>query len=53
MAVVIGNQAAETIRFHWDKDEDLVDEQGIAVFPHLSTVTYLTHYGAPTVVCSQ
>ena len=21
-------KAAETIRFHWDKDEDLVDEQG-------------------------
>lgn len=27
-----------TVAFHWDKDEDLVDDAGINVFPQLSTV---------------
>lgn len=30
--------AAKTIGFHWDKDEDLVDEAGINIFPQVSTV---------------
>lgn len=28
----------ETIGFHWDKDEELLDEAGLNVFPQLSTV---------------
>ena len=40
------------ISFHWDKDEDLplLTGASIFVFPHISTVTYLTDYGAPTMV---
>ena len=36
------------VGFHWDKDEDLVDAQALIVTPHVSTVTYLTDHGAPT-----
>jgi hypothetical protein len=38
------------ISFHWDKDEDLRVLTGgtTYVHPHLSTVTYLTGIGAPT-----
>jgi hypothetical protein len=36
------------ISFHWDKDEDLRIACGAHVHPHLSTVTYLTNYGGPT-----
>jgi hypothetical protein len=38
------------ISFHWDKDEDLRLLTGgdTYVHPHLSTVTYLTGIGAPT-----
>lgn len=41
-----------TIRFHWDKDEDLVDETegDITVHPQISTVTYLTDGGSPTII---
>jgi hypothetical protein len=40
----------EGISFHWDKDEDLRILCGgnIYVHPHISTVTYLTSIGAPT-----
>lgn len=40
------------ISFHWDKDEDLrlLCGGSIYVHPHLSTVTYLTAIGAPTLV---
>lgn len=38
------------ISFHWDKDEDLRLLCGAHVHPHLSTVTYLTDLGAPTLV---
>ena len=40
------------ISFHWDKDEDLRLLCGgtTYVHPHLSTVTYLTGIGAPTLV---
>lgn len=40
----------ETISFHFDKDEELVDTHGINVHPHISTVTYLTSRGAPTTI---
>lgn len=49
----INSQSAEAqrgIEFHWDKDETLRDMCEIFVHPHLSTVTYLTDDGAPTVV---
>lgn len=42
-----------SIGLHWDKDEDLVDLQGLNIHPHISTVTYLTGHGAPTLVCEQ
>jgi len=38
------------IGMHWDKDEDLVDQQGINIHPQISTVTYLSDHGAPTLV---
>ena len=40
------------ISFHWDKDEDLRILLGGSTYvhPHLSTVTYLTDLGAPTLV---
>jgi hypothetical protein len=40
------------ISFHWDKDEDLRILCGgtTYVHPHVSTVTYLTAIGAPTLV---
>ena len=41
---------AEAVSFHWDKDEDLVDEFGVNVHPAISTVTYLADAGAPTLV---
>ena len=41
------------IAFHWDKDEELRHLAGgnLHVHPHISTVTYLTSIGAPTMVC--
>eukprot|EP00038_Savillea_parva_P017373 m.228080 g.228080 ORF g.228080 m.228080 type:complete len:351 (-) comp37455_c0_seq1:30-1082(-) len=42
-----------SVGFHWDKDEDAVDSDGLNIFPHLSTVTYLAGdatMAAPTVV---
>lgn len=43
-------EAQRGIEFHWDKDEALRDAAGVFVHPHLSTVTYLTDGGAPTIV---
>ncbi|CAK9090795.1 Uncharacterized protein SCF082_LOCUS42812 [Durusdinium trenchii] len=40
----------EGIQFHWDTDEAAVERHGINVHPHLSTVTYLTDCGAPTLI---
>ena len=40
----------ESIQFHWDKDEVMGAIHGVYLFPALSTVTYLTDAGAPTVV---
>ena len=37
------------VGFHWDKDYSK-EEHGLNVPPHLSTVTYLSNIGAPTVV---
>lgn len=41
---------ASGICFHWDKDEDLRLMMGgnMYIHPHISTVTYLTSIGAPT-----
>lgn len=46
------NMEDSGICFHWDKDEDLRLLCGgtTYVHPHLSTVTYLTAVGAPTLV---
>ncbi len=43
------------ISFHWDKDEDLrlLTGGSMYIHPHLSTVTYLTDLGAPTMVLSK
>jgi hypothetical protein len=51
--VLRSSAAIQSIGMHWDKDEDLVDEQGINIHPHISTVTYLTTSGAPTLVLNQ
>ena len=48
-----GGHRHEGIEFHWDVDEHLCDlpgGAGLHVHPHLSTVTYLTKVGAPTLV---
>lgn len=44
------NMTAQGISFHWDKDEELRIICGGSTFvhPHLSSVTYLTSIGAPT-----
>lgn len=44
------DMAKEGISFHWDKDEDLRILCGGTTYihPHLSTVTYLSAIGAPT-----
>ena len=34
----------DEVGFHWDKDY-AVEGQGVNVFPHLATVTYLTGVG--------
>lgn len=44
------------IWFHWDKDEDLRQIMGgdtTYIHPHLSTVTYLTPHGAPTLAINR
>eukprot|EP00977_Amphora_coffeiformis_P005654 scaffold1189_cov194-Amphora_coffeaeformis.AAC.11 len=44
------------IWFHWDKDEDLRQLMGgdtTYIHPHLSTVTYLTPHGAPTLAINR
>jgi hypothetical protein len=46
------DMATEGISFHWDKDEDLrlLCGGNTYVHPHISSVTYLTDIGAPTMV---
>jgi hypothetical protein len=41
---------SKPIGFHWDKDEDFLDEDGVNVHPYVSTITYLGHQGAPTLI---
>lgn len=44
------------IWFHWDKDEDLRQLMGddtTYIHPHLSTVTYLSSHGAPTLTVNR
>lgn len=40
----------DDVGLHWDRDYNLETSNGILVHPHLSTVTYLTNMGGPTVV---
>ena len=44
------DMAKTGISFHWDKDEDLRLLMGGSMYihPHLSTVTYMTSFGSPT-----
>lgn len=42
--------AGGSINWHWDKDEQLRDACGVVVHPYVSTVTYLSSGGAPTVL---
>eukprot|EP00040_Diaphanoeca_grandis_P009096 m.47623 g.47623 ORF g.47623 m.47623 type:complete len:350 (-) comp20540_c0_seq3:60-1109(-) len=47
-------EEGDAIGFHWDRDEVLADHNPpVLVHPHVATVTYLTGYGAPTVVIEQ
>ncbi|CAE7947345.1 unnamed protein product [Symbiodinium sp. KB8] len=39
--------------WHFDKDEDLLDQKDVVVMPTVGTVTYLSSVGAPLVVLSQ
>jgi hypothetical protein len=52
-AEAAGCTEGPTIGFHWDKDEIVHRTHGLALHPHLSTVTYLSDVGAPTVVIKQ
>ena len=45
-----GGEDPASINWHFDKDEDLLDECDVYLHPFISTVTYLTNVGAPTVV---
>ena len=49
------DMAKAGISFHWDKDEDfrLLTGGSLYIHPHISTVTYLTDLGAPTMVLSK
>ena len=49
------DMAKAGISFHWDKDEDfrLLTGGSMYIHPHISTVTYLTDIGAPTMVLSK
>ncbi|KAL3892878.1 MAG: hypothetical protein SGPRY_014695, partial [Prymnesium sp.] len=48
-----GAVTGRSIPFHWDMDLDVMCSHGLAIHPHLSTVTYLTDDGGPTVVVEQ
>lgn len=43
----------EAIGFHYDKDEAMASIQGKMKMPLVSTVTYLTSIGAPTLILNQ
>lgn len=47
-------EEGDAIGFHWDRDEVLADNTPPELkHPSVATVTYLTGYGAPTVVINQ
>ena len=41
------------MQFHYDKDEAAMKKKQTLKFPLLSTVTYLTSVGAPTIVINE
>jgi hypothetical protein len=41
---------AQSIDFHFDKDEFMLEQRGEHCHPRIATVTYLSNTGAPTVV---
>ena len=43
----------ESIGFHYDKDEALASTKGVMKHPAISTVTYLSDIGAPTMILNQ
>ena len=45
--------AASDIGYHYDKDEASASEEMTMRFPEVSTVTYLTDVGAPTLILNQ
>eukprot|EP00439_Symbiodinium_sp_Y106_P054398 s3439_g7.t1 len=45
-------QARRGMNWHFDKDEDLLDDVGLCVHPLVATATYLTDQGAPLVILS-
>ena len=47
---LLASAACGDIGFHFDKDEHAFSQYGLCIHPLLSTVTYLTNDGAPTVV---
>ena len=47
---LLSTAGAGDIGFHFDKDEHAYSKYGLVVHPLLSTVTYLTDEGAPTIV---
>eukprot|EP01048_Picozoa_sp_COSAG05_P010812 COSAG05_NODE_976_length_6334_cov_4.837851_6_plen_569_part_00 len=42
-----------SLRFHYDKDERMVNQHWTMSFPVLSTITYLDDIGAPTLILNQ
>eukprot|EP00026_Physarum_polycephalum_P011079 Phypoly_transcript_11275.p1 GENE.Phypoly_transcript_11275~~Phypoly_transcript_11275.p1 ORF type:complete len:397 (+),score=49.50 Phypoly_transcript_11275:54-1193(+) len=51
-ALVLDPEDAE-VGFHWDKDYTVESDCGVNVFPHVSTVTYLSTIGAPTLILNK
>eukprot|EP00039_Didymoeca_costata_P008715 m.115389 g.115389 ORF g.115389 m.115389 type:complete len:445 (+) comp14201_c0_seq2:212-1546(+) len=43
-------KVTDNIGFHYDKDEGIASEQMRMVYPRISTVTYLTSSGSPTMI---
>jgi hypothetical protein len=39
--------------FHYDKDESAASNKQRMIFPSMSTITYLTDGGAPTLILNQ
>ncbi|CAE7505069.1 CPK1 [Symbiodinium natans] len=45
-------KARRGMNWHFDKDEELLDDYGLCVHPLVATATYLTDQGAPLVILS-